>query len=316
MKMLSLFAFVLAFTIGFSASASAQTPPSVAVRYNSTFTDIQPPARYFNLLHGVSEFRPGEAARNNYTAGHRFFTALEGELTVLIGDKTQKFATGEKWDVPPGIYFGVKNEGSVTARIFFSALSPIGSQGPQPVPGSEIPSMSSRILHQVQTSVTVSTNRITVVQVVQDWPVGARNSNHAMNQPHLFSMMEGENTSFYFQGAPDRILANQAGIMHEDHGGYMQNTGSIPNRLFFTWVATPGEPNTVPVTPPAMDHASAGSPAAAPMITAPNTGDGGLLDRGFNAEALAVIGLGLLAFSSLALIFRPYAEVRGRRRER
>src|SRR5688572_8406052 len=157
MKALSVVAFLLAFAVTSTASSSAQTPPSVAVRFTSTFENIQPPARHFTLLHGISEFRPGEAARNNSTDGHRFFTALEGEFTVLIGDKTQKFKAGEKWHVPPGIYLGVKNEGSVTGRIFFSGLSPIGTRGPQPMPGSEVPAMPSRILHLVQTPVTVST---------------------------------------------------------------------------------------------------------------------------------------------------------------
>jgi len=303
MKVVSIIAFLLAFAVAFTASSSAQTPPSVAVRFTSTFENIQPPARHFTLLHGISEFRPGEAARNNSSNGHRLFTALEGELTVLIGDKTQKFKSGEKWHVPAGIYFGIKNEGAVTARVFFSGLSPIGSQGPQPVPGSEVPAMPSRILHLVQTPVTVSTNTITVIQVVQDWPVGARNSNHAMNQPHLFSMMEGENTSHFFHGHSERFTANQAGVMGVGHGGYMQNNGAIPNRLFFTWAATPGQPNTVPASPPAEAGGAAAPAATGATIRAPNTGDGGLLGSGIHSGYVWANIAGVLVLITTTMLF-------------
>src|SRR5688572_26706982 len=303
MKAIPIIAFLLAFAVAFTASSSAQTPPSVAVRFTSTFENIQPPARHFTLLHGISEFRPGEAARNNSTDGHRLFTALEGELNVLIGDKTQVFKSGEKWHVPPGIYFGIKNEGSVTARVFFSGLSPIGSQGPQPVPGSEVPAMPSRILHTVQTPVTVSTNTITIIQVVQDWPVGARNSNHAMNQPHLFSMMEGENTSHFFHGHSERFTANQAGVMEVGHGGYMQNAGSIPNRLFFTWAATPEQPNTVPASPPAAAGGAASPAATGATIRAPSAGDGGLLGSGIQSDYAWVYVAGGVVLISTTMLF-------------
>jgi quercetin dioxygenase-like cupin family protein len=307
MKAVSIIAFLFAFAVAFTASASAQTPPGVAVRFTSTFENIQPPARHFNLLHGVSEFRPGEAARSNSTDGHRFFTTIEGELTVVIGDKAQKFKTGEKWHVPSGIYFGIKNEGSATARVFFSVLAPIGGRGAQPVPGSEVPAMPSRIVHLVQTPVTVSTNTITVVQVVQDWPAGARNSNHAMNQPHLFSMMEGENTSHFFHGHSLRIGANEAGGMDVGHGGYMQNTGAVSNRLFFTWAATPGQPNTVPASPPAAAGAAPTGSAPTAMIRAPSAGDGGLLgsgiDRGY-AWFYVAGGIALISVVTLFCLWR------------
>jgi len=113
MKAILVITLLFALAVAFTGSTSAQTPPGVAVRFTSTFENVQPPARHFNLLHGVSEFRPGEAARSNSTDSHRFFTTLEGELTVVIGDKTQKFKSGEKWHVPSGVYFGIGNEGSV-----------------------------------------------------------------------------------------------------------------------------------------------------------------------------------------------------------
>ena len=273
------------------ASTHAQTPPSVAVRLTSTFRDILVPARDFNLVHGVSEFNAGEAGRANSSLGPRFFTVLEGNVTVQIGDRTRIFGAGQTWDVPGGIYFGIKNDGPERARVFFSVISPIGSPGPQPMPGSTPPAAPSRILHQVQTPVTVSTNTITIVQAVQDWPAGARNANHAMNQPHLYSMMEGENTSRFFDGHSERSTANQAGVMAVGQGGYMENSGASANRLFFTWAATPGEPNTVPATPPqpasgpaASENASSAAPASTRM-TAPSAGDGGLLEEEWAAES-------------------------------
>src|SRR5687768_3236479 len=266
LKVLAVIGALLLFAGHFATPAAAQTPPSVAVRYTSTFTNVHPPARHFNLLHGVSEFSPGEAARPSYSPGPRFFTLLEGEVTVLIGDKTQVFKAGQTWDAPGGIYHGVTNEGSVRARIFFSVLNPIGGMGGI-MPGSTPPASPSRILHTTQTPVTVSTNTITVIQMVQDWPAGARNSNHMMNQPHLYSMMEGENTTRFFDGRNERFTANQAGVMAVGQGGYMENSGATSNRLFFTWAATPGQPNTLPATPPVAGVAApppvAGAPAPA-----------------------------------------------------
>jgi hypothetical protein len=92
------------------------------------------------------------------------------------------------------MYFGIKNEGPARARVFFSALAPIGSQGAQPMPGSVVPASPGRILQTVQTPVTVRSDTLNVVQVVQDWPAGARNTNHMMNQPHVYGM-SSENTT-------------------------------------------------------------------------------------------------------------------------
>ena len=267
--------------------ADAQTPPSISVRFNTTFTNVQPPARNFNLIQGVSEFLSGEAARTNFTAGPRFFTALEGELTVLIGDKTEVFGAGKTWSVPGGMYFGIKNEGSSRARVFFSALAPIGSLGAQPQPGSVVPASPGRILQTVQAPVTVRSDTLNVVQVVQDWPGGARNTNHMMNQPHVYGMLEGENTTRFLDGSNERWTAGQAGVMAVGKPGYMENSGATANRVFFTWVVTPGTPQTLPATAPA-----SAAPATAP-ITPPRTGDAGLVAAAHARETVA--GLILLA---------------------
>jgi len=256
--------------------AEAQTPPSVTTRYTSTFTGVNPPARHFNLLQGISEFQPGEAARNNSTPGPRFFTALEGELTVLIGDKTEVFGAGKTWSVPGGITLGVKNEGANRGRVFFSVLAPIGGPGGSPQPGSAVPAAPSRILQTVSTPVTVTSDNLNVIQVVQDWAPGARNSNHVMNQPHVYSMLEGENTTRYLDGSSERWTPGQAGVMTVGRGGYMENSGTAPARLFFTWVVVPGAPQTLPLPVPASPAAP--SPAM-PGFIPPRTGDAGLLGR-------------------------------------
>jgi quercetin dioxygenase-like cupin family protein len=254
------------------ATVGAQTPPSVTVRHTSTFTGVNAPLRHFNLIQGISEFLPGQAARNNSTPGPRFFTVVEGTVTVLIGDKTEVFGTGKNWTVPGGITFGIKNEAEGRARVFFSVLSQPGAQ-PSPQPGSAVPASPSRILQTVTTPVTVKADVINVVQVVQDWAPGARNPNHHMNHPHVYSMLEGESTTRYLDGASEAWKAGDAAVMEVNRDGYMQNSGAAMNTLYFTWLVLPGTPLTSPAAAPAPAPAMQGPPAFAP----PRTGDGGLL---------------------------------------
>ena len=122
-----------------ATGGAGSAAPTVTVTHRATFEGVQPPARYFNLIEGLSEFAPGQAARSNFTGSARYFSVIEGEVTVTIGDKTAVYAKGETWSVGSGIYFGIRNDSSGVSRVFFSVLNLPGSAGPQPVPGSSVP---------------------------------------------------------------------------------------------------------------------------------------------------------------------------------
>jgi quercetin dioxygenase-like cupin family protein len=268
-KLLGALPVVAALVAIVATTASAQTPPRIVPGYTSTFNNVQPPARSFDLIQGVSEFLPGESARMNSTsASPRYFTIVEGAITAIIGDKTAVYEAGKNFVVPAGIYFQPRNLGQQRARIFFSVLQPAWERGVQPAPGSAVPEKPSRILHTVRTSVSVASDSINVQQVTNNWEAGARNAPHVMNHPHLFSILDGELTNRYQDGSELRVAPGQAGVMTVAKPGIMESSGARAAPAFFTWIVSGSSPNTSAVP----------APAASAPITPPRTGDAGLAD--------------------------------------
>ena len=295
MKRLILAAAALLLAVA-STGGSGSAAPTNTVTHRATFEGVQPPARYFRLIEGISEFAPGQAGRLNSVAAPRYFSVIQGEVTVTIGSKTEVYTAGQTWSVPSGIYFEPRNDANTTARVFFTVLSLPGVT-PQPVPGSTVPANPSRILWTASTSVYVPANRIDLLQIIQEAEPGFKTSTHVMNHPHVYIVMEGENTLRYLDGQVETSAAGEQNVMGMGRPGTMENSGDANSQLAFSWLITPGTPPTSPVT---------GQPAAAAgAISPPSTGDAGLV----GGETTNLPGLGILVGSAVLSL----AIVAGRR---
>jgi quercetin dioxygenase-like cupin family protein len=298
MNRLILAGLAVALALTLTAPAGNAAEPRIVAGYTSNFTNVQPPARNFDLVQGVSEFQPGESARmNSLAASPRFFTVIEGEVSITIGNRTEVYAAGSSFSVAPGIFFLPRNDSTSRARILFSILQPAWERGAQFAPDSTAPEKPSRILYGVRTNVTVASNLVTVQQVTSSWESGARNSPHIMNHPHVFATLDGEVTTRYLDGGEDRIGPGQLGVMTVGRPGIMESTGERTASMAFTWVITLGTPNTSPAA------VAAASPAL--PVALPRTGDGGMPDSGPNTP-IELLGLAaaLAGAAALSLHFR------------
>jgi quercetin dioxygenase-like cupin family protein len=255
------------------AVASAQTP-TIIVRHSSMFTGVQPPGRHADLGITVSEFAPGARNALHYQTATRYFTVIEGELTITIGTETKVYSSGMSGVSPGGRLTRFSNEhGTVRAQLFIASLWP-----PQPGGGplasalvlvEPLPELLPRVIARGWLpQIEVPTTGVNIQQVVQVWEPGARNAPHTMNHPHLFIALEGENTTRYLDGGVERTVAGQQGVMEPGRPGIMENSGTTNNVLLVAWVLTPGISNTSPV-----------SPAPAPAVSPPSVGDAGLAAR-------------------------------------
>jgi len=260
-----------------ATGGSGSAAPTVTVTHRAMFEGVQPPARYFTLIEGISEFAPGQAARSNSIVAPRYFSVIEGEVTVTIGNKTAAYAKGETWSVGSGIYFGIRNDGSATARVFFTVLTLSGVTA-EPVPGSAVPANPSRILWSASTKVYVPAGKIDLMQLIQESEPGFKTGAHVMNHPHLYIVMSGENTLNYLDGAVETFATGEQGIMEVGRPGTMANSSDVNSQIAFSWLLTPGTPPTSPVTA-----------SAAGTIAPPNTGDGGLVGAS-DREPIALLG--------------------------
>jgi quercetin dioxygenase-like cupin family protein len=287
------------------AVASAQTP-RIIVRHSSTFTGVQPPGRHADIGITVSEFAPGARNALHHQAATRYFTVIEGELTITIGAETKVYSSGMSGVSPGGILTRFSNErGTVRAQLFIASLWPPQPPGGPPastlVLVEPLPELLPRVIARGWLNgIQVPTTGVNIMQVVQDWEPGARNAPHTMNHPHLFISLEGENTTRYLDGGVERTVAGQQGVMEPGRPGIMENSGTTNNRLLVAWVLTPGIPNTSPVTP---------TPAAA--VSPPSAGDAGLAARNDNAAGRQLL-VGVAAAAVVLLLVRAHAA---RRRE-
>ena len=283
-----------------STGGAGSAAPTATVTHRATFEGVQPPARYFTLVEGISEFAPGQAARSNFVPAARYFSVIQGEVTVTIGDKTAVYAKGETWSVGGGIYFGIRNDADATARVFFTVLALPGAT-PKPVPGSTVPANPSRILWTAVTSVYVPASKIDLMQLIQDSEPGFRTPAHVMNHPHVYIVMEGENTLRYSDGAVEAFAAGQQGVMEVGRPGTMENSSDVNSQLAFSWLITPGTPPTSPVT---------GTAATPPgTISPPNTGDGGLV----SGSGGVMVNIALAASAVVLLVSAAVAKAAGTR---
>jgi quercetin dioxygenase-like cupin family protein len=246
--------------------------------FTSSIPNVQLPGRYYDLNQNFGDYAPGAALPLQACACHIYFTVIEGELTVTIGDKTAVYAAGKSGYVPAGVENQPINQGSANARVFYTMLKLADGTDNwrfTPVAGLAAPSLFPTFSGwSTVLGLHAETGTVTLIQNVTDWDAGFKSPLHVMNHEHVFSVLEGENTIRYQDGGVDKFVAGEKAVMTMGRPGTMENSGTTNNRMAISWVIASSAPPVSPVT-------STGA------ISPPSTGDAGLASSG---ETTAVAG--------------------------
>lgn len=273
--------------------------PAQTVRFTSSIPNVQLPGRYYDLNQNIGDFAPGAGLPLQSCGCDIYFSVIEGEMTVTIGDKTQVYTAGKSGAIPGGIISQPINKGSAKARVFYTMLKLANGTDVRPftpAPGGTTPStMPSFSGWSTAFGLHANVDKVTLIQMMSDWDPGFKTPLHVMNFEHVFSVLEGENTIRYRDGGVDKFVAGQKAVMTMGRPGTMENSGTANNRMAVSWVITS---SASPVTP--VDTAGAISP--------PNTGDAGLASESgsaFPAREFAALIFGVAAAGLLLVAARP-----------
>ena len=280
-------------SVNTAAGAASQTS-----RFTATIANVQLPGRYYDLNQNIGDYAPGAALPLQSCACDIHFTVIEGEMTVTIGGKTDVYTAGKSGSIPAGIINQPINKGSAKARVFYTMLKLADGTDVwrfTPASGGTTPaSMPTFSGWSTVFGLHADVDKATVIQNITDWDAGFRSPVHVMNHEHVFSVLEGENTFRYQDGAVERYVSGQKAVMTMGRPGSMENSGTANNRMAISWVITSSVPPTSP-------FASTGS------ISPPSTGDAGLASQSgsaFPAGESAALIFGATA-AGLLLAARP-----------
>ena len=281
-------------TVNSATAAASQTS-----RFTASIANVQLPGRYYDLNQNIGDYPPGAALPLQSCACDIYFTVIEGEMTVTIGGKTDVYAAGKSGSIADGIINQPINKGSAKARVFYTMLKLAdGTDVWQftPASGGTTPStMPTFSGWSTAFGLRSEVSNVTIVQNITDWDAGFKTPLHVMNQEHVFSVLEGENTFRYRDGGVEKYVSGQKAVMTVGRVGTMENSGTANNRMAISWVLNSSVAPFVPVDAPG-------------AISPPNTGDAGLASESgaaFSAAESAALIFGAAAAGLLLLAARP-----------
>ncbi|HLF76015.1 MAG TPA: cupin domain-containing protein [Dehalococcoidia bacterium] len=247
--MLTVAAVLFAATLLPATSSAADATQTT--RLSASFPSVQLPGRYYDLNQNIGEFAPGAALPLQSCACEIYFTVIEGEITVTIGTKTEVYSAGKSANIPAGIMNQPVNNGSKQARVFYTMLQLAqGSDTWQftEAAGAPKPSITPKFVGWSTVLGLYSAEaKVTVIQNITDWDSGFKTPVHVMNHDHVFSVLEGENTFRYRDGAVETYKAGQKAVMTKGRVGTMENSGGANNRMAISWVIASSAPPFSPV---------------------------------------------------------------------
>lgn len=261
--------FVFAAIASFGAVSGAEPPIRTPVQTTFQVTGFQPGT--YDLVQLVVDFPPNASTFMHAHPDGEWVTVLEGHIVKRERTNMTDYGPGQSFYVAPNVLFQLQNIGTAKARVIATLLVPPGipqqSNDPNPPPAVAV---SPAVVGSGRTTVTVPA-QFTLLQWIMDFDPGANSGLHVMNHAHVFSMLEGENTFRYQDGAVERYTAGQQAVMTVGRPGAMENSGTTLNRFAITWIiAGPGDP----FSPVGMTM----TPTSTGRLAAPSTGDGGLAD--------------------------------------
>jgi len=290
-----LFAFATAAAVS-GGRVAAQTPSFGNLFPVATFPNVQVPASNFNLDLAFVEYGPGAFSATESHQGTRFYVVYEGELTIMIGDKSATYDAGKSVLAPPGAITKFSNAGTKPARVYYSAMVPAWAASNPSTVLAPAGATAPKVL--ASGSVPVREQRSTVNMTLQGlWlDPGAALPNHIMNEYNRGLVMDGTTTFEYLDGGRVVAPAGQVQTMDVGRPGTAANRGTTRVLNTHTWLSTPGAALTSAAP-------AAAVPATGP-ITPPRTGDAGLMAATDARERFAELILLAIVTTAIALATR------------
>lgn len=262
--------------------ALGQQPASTTIA-EKRFEAADPPAQA-EVMQVVLGLAPGTWTPTHIHGGDVYVMVLEGEMSLRMGDTTQKFKAGEGWIDSRDEPHAAGNDGSVPARVVITFILPKGAT-PTTVVGtgaqSDVPPGPTTI-SQFKTDAPALPSPLDVVQRLIEYVPGASSATHTHPGPNRVTVLEGELT--VREGAADRKVGalqsfiEPPGQVHSAH-----NMSAGVTRVVAAALVPRGAPySTAAAAAPAPAPAAASAPApapAAPVAPAqvparlPSTGD-------------------------------------------
>jgi quercetin dioxygenase-like cupin family protein len=270
--------------------ASAQTPPPPTTLSTVAYSNVAV-LNQVEVVQEVIDFAPGAWTPVLSRGGDLFVTVAEGQVTLRKGDFSfyhAATASTRTFRINRDEKYALGNENGVAkARIYTSTLLPPGAsltvlQGetgfPAPVPTVV---MTSRATSPLPAGL------VSVVQVVWDFEPGAATPSHTHHGFFLVTVVDGALGRLTVADGKEQIYRTGESFTEatgREWDAIVRNVSGGRTRNFFTVLATQLPPST-------------NLPAAAAPITAPRTGDAGLVvdgDRLISPLAVAILLLTML----------------------
>lgn len=225
----------------------AQAPRQTDLFPPATFRGVATPARYFYLAQAVIDYGPGAFSAVGSEQSLRFFTVIEGELTVTIGGQQASYAAGKSFSVAPGVVVRGTNEGRGSrVRVFVSSLVPARGEAALTVPGTGPSSPAPSVVCASRRSMGPLPQVIDIIQWGRRYDPGFATPLHIMNEPHDILHLEGTTSYEYASGGAEAYGSCQRAEMYMGQPGRMANRTATPTIFFVTWLASPGKPLVSP----------------------------------------------------------------------
>ncbi|HEY7465705.1 MAG TPA: cupin domain-containing protein [Dehalococcoidia bacterium] len=252
---------LLALATLMNASTSA-APIGSKTSWEATLKSYQAPARYYDVLHERFELDPGQWSSKRTSQGQLIVTVIEGQFTLLLGDKTQVYAPGQTAHVPPGLIFRYGNQSNAITRLHEVIIIPAWVVGPPTVlePATSPVRVTTPPQRSALSSIAPSPLVADVTMQGAELSPGYASPEITAKAFNILTVVSGEMTLRYADGTVQTLGANQGGALAIGKPVSISNEGSAPASYIMTWISESGAALT----------------SSSSAIRPPSTGDGGL----------------------------------------
>jgi quercetin dioxygenase-like cupin family protein len=242
--------------------ATSAAPIGSKTSWEATLKGFRAPARYYSVLHERFELDPGQWSSKRINNTQLIVTVIEGQFTLLLGEKTQVYGPGQTAYVPPGLIFRYGNESNAITRLHEVIILPAWVLGPPTVvePATSPVRVTTPPQRGPFNAVSPSPLEADVTMQGAELSPGYTSPAVTARAYNMLTVVSGEMTLRYADGTVEKLAANQGGALAIGKPVSMANEGAAPASYFMIWIAEPGAPLT----------------SAAAGIQPPSTGDGGL----------------------------------------
>jgi quercetin dioxygenase-like cupin family protein len=265
-------------------TVAAQEPPLPTNRIVSRFPVTTSPAQY-ELVQITLDFSPGSATPLHRHGGPAYVTVIEGQVARTEDGLKTVYSVGQTFTEPEMKPHVVANESPSKARVLASILLSPGEQPTVDDPNAPMPASLPSTTFLSRTTVGTQPGEFELTHVVVDFGAGAFLPMHTHGGPGLVTVASGQ---IEFGKASGSQRLGPGGLFLDVSDPHTaRNVASSASTAYVTFLIRKGAAITTFVN----------QPTGSPIVTPPNTGDGGILTGG--SPDTTFVGLTIAIVSTL-----------------